>query len=63
MSSSRHAFAASFAPDGKLYVAGGFEYVGTPLRSAECYEPVADKWRQLPELGASMEFCSGVCVW
>ena len=45
MSSSRHAFAASFAPDGKLYVAGGFEYVGTPLRSAECYEPVADKWQ------------------
>jgi len=62
MSTSRHAFAAGFAPDGSLYVAGGFEWVGV-LTSAECYEPRADRWRPLPELEAYMEFCAGVCVW
>jgi hypothetical protein len=62
MSATRHAFAAGFAPDGSLLVAGGFEWVGV-LQSAECYEPRADRWRALPELGASFEFCTGVCVW
>ena len=62
MGTSRHAFAADFAPDGLLYVAGGFEWVGV-LTSAECYDTRADRWRALPEIGASFELCAGVCVW
>lgn len=62
MTSRRHAFAAAFAPDGLLYVAGGFEWMGT-LTSAECYDPRADRWRELPSLGAGLEFCSGAVVW
>ena len=62
MTSPRHAFAAAFAPDGLLYVGGGFEWMGT-LETAECYEPRKDAWRELPGLGAHLEFCAGAVVW
>eukprot|EP00326_Haptolina_ericina_P032202 CAMPEP_0181240202 /NCGR_PEP_ID=MMETSP1096-20121128/40388_1 /TAXON_ID=156174 ORGANISM="Chrysochromulina ericina, Strain CCMP281" /NCGR_SAMPLE_ID=MMETSP1096 /ASSEMBLY_ACC=CAM_ASM_000453 /LENGTH=454 /DNA_ID=CAMNT_0023336043 /DNA_START=27 /DNA_END=1393 /DNA_ORIENTATION=- len=55
MHNPRHYFAGSFAPDGKLYVAGGFEWTAQ-LSSAEVYDPVADKWRLLPDLGYASSF-------
>ena len=62
MHSRRHYFAGSFAPDGVLHVAGGFEWTAQ-LSSAECYDPRADKWRLLPDFGVYMEFCSGAFLW
>ena len=62
MAARRHAFAGAFAPDGQLYVAGGFEWIGM-LTSAECYDPRADRWRDLPPLGACMELCTGAVSW
>ncbi len=62
MSTPRHYFAGAWSPCGQLHVAGGFEWTGG-LSTAEVYDPRADAWRPLPDLGAYLEFCSGSFVW
>ena len=54
----RHYNAAAFGPDGLLYAAGAFRHSGQ-LDVAECYDPIADRWRTLPPMGVPLLFGSG----
>ncbi len=50
MATARYAATATLLPNGLVLVAGGFNTVsGTPLMSAELYDPATNTW-SLPEL-------------
>ena len=55
---ARHYNAASFGPDGMLYVAGAFRHLGYN-HSAERYDAVADAWESLPDVSTELEFTAG----
>eukprot|EP00667_Euglena_gracilis_P013002 EG_transcript_13388 len=61
MAEGRFYFAGGFGPDGWLYVAGGYTHDGQ-LRTAERYDPRADRWERLPDFGAPLNFCTGAVL-
>ena len=62
----RHYNAASFGPDGCLYVAGAFRHSGQ-LDACERWDPRLDRWEELPAMstgdGAPLQFSAGAWVW
>jgi hypothetical protein len=57
----RHYNAAAFGPDGWLYVSGGFRHTGQ-LDAVERYDPRANKWEQLSNIGFVVKFSAGAFV-
>ena len=57
----RHYNAAAFGPDGLLYVSGSFRHVGQ-LDVVERYDPRADRWELLSQVGTVIKFGTGVFV-
>jgi len=57
----RFYFAGAFAPDGRLYVAGGYTHRGQ-LTTAEVYDRRMDRWEMMDDFAASLEFCAGVTM-
>ena len=55
----RHYNATAFGPDGRLYCSGTFRHDGQ-LDVVERYDPRADRWEDLPDIGAVVGFSSGV---
>ena len=43
---------------GCLYVAGAFRHFGQ-LDVVERYDPRADRWEELPEIGVTVKFSAG----
>jgi len=54
----RHYNAAAFGPDGCLYVAGTFRHSGQ-LDVVERYDPRANAWEGLRQIGAAVHFSAG----
>ena len=61
MATARHYNAAAFGPDGYLYVAGAFRHEGQ-LDAVERYDPRANKWEQLSQIGFVVKFSAGTFV-
>ncbi|THU51302.1 hypothetical protein C4D60_Mb06t29590 [Musa balbisiana] len=61
MKAARSFFACA-AVEGRVYVAGGHDGQKNALRSAESYDPVADAWSALPEMGEERDECQGVAA-
>ena len=54
----RHYNAAAFGPDGRLYCSGAFRHEGQ-LDVVERYDPRADRWEDLPDVGIVIGFSAG----
>ena len=57
----RHYNAAAFGPDGMLYASGAFRHDGQ-LDVVERYDPRADRWEMLSQIGFTVKFSSGAWV-
>mmetsp|Transcript_33260 Transcript_33260/g.54945 ORF Transcript_33260/g.54945 Transcript_33260/m.54945 type:complete len:397 (+) Transcript_33260:252-1442(+) len=57
----RHYNAAAFAPDGKLYVSGAFRHPAQ-LDVVERYDPRADRWEDVNEIGTVVKFSGGAFI-
>ncbi|CAL9166406.1 unnamed protein product [Musa hybrid cultivar] len=55
-------FFACAALAGRVYVAGGHDGQKNALRSGESYDPAADAWAALPEMGEERDECQGVAA-
>lgn len=53
MHSARAFHTATHLPNGQILVTGGVDNTGTPLNSAEIYDPLADTWTVVQNMGAA----------
>ena len=55
LGTARERFTATLLPNGKVLVAGGLDNTGTPLASAELYDPASGTWTPTGSLGTARD--------